>query len=178
MNTFEQNIINIYGSRGQKWLRQLPSLVKQLSQTWSLSHLKPIPTMTYNYVLSGFQKEKPVILKLSLDAERLYKERTALKLFKDYGAVQILNFGTHVLLLEQLIPGYSLKTYLPERKNDARLLMCQIMKRLHQAPLLENSQNSFPTLKDIVKTLDKEWNIPQEYLEKARALKGKLLNTS
>lgn len=79
MTSFEQNITNIYGSRGQRWLRQLPSLITQVSQDWGLTNLKPVVPMTYNYVLAGFQKEKPIILKLSLDPKRLYQERTALK---------------------------------------------------------------------------------------------------
>ncbi|AIL13543.1 kinase [Candidatus Paracaedimonas acanthamoebae] len=178
MNTFEQNIISIYGSRGQKWLRQLPTLVQQIAQAWDLNNLRPIETMTYNYVLSGFQKEKPVVLKLSLDEERLYKETAILKIFKNYGAVRVLNSDTHTLLLEQLIPGYSLKTYLPERKDEARLVMCQIMGRLHQAPLSQNSKTLFPSISDLLKILDKEWNIPTEYLVKARFLKDKLLNYS
>lgn len=176
MNTFEQNITSIYGSRGQKWLRQLPILVQQIAQAWDLNNLRPIETMTYNYVLSGFQKEKPIILKISLDAERLHKETNTLKIFSGYGAVSVLNSDTHALLLEHLMPGYSLKTYLPDRKDEARLLMCQIMKRLHQASLPQNSSTSFPLIDDLLKTLDKEWDIPTKYLVKARFLKNKLLN--
>ncbi|MBN9412526.1 MAG: hypothetical protein J0H12_01170 [Candidatus Paracaedimonas acanthamoebae] len=88
MNTFEKNIISIYGRRGQEWLHRLPDLVCQISQIWNLTHLQPIETMTYNYVLSGFQKENPIILKLSLDAERLQTEETTLKFFSKYGAFQ------------------------------------------------------------------------------------------
>jgi streptomycin 6-kinase len=178
MSTFKQNILNIYGTTGQEWLNQLPKLVQHLEQAWDLTNLKPIESMTYNYVLSGFQKEKPIILKLSLDAERLYKETNALKIFSGYGAVSILNSCTHALLLEQLIPGHSLKTYLPERKDEARLLMCQGMQKLHQASLPLNSKPSFPVISDLLKTLDKEWAIPIEYLVKARFLKDKLLNSS
>ncbi|MBN9412527.1 MAG: phosphotransferase [Candidatus Paracaedimonas acanthamoebae] len=81
-------------------------------------------------------------------------------------------------MLEQLIPGLSLKTYLPDRKDEARLFMCQTMERLHQAPLSQNARTSFPAIADLLKTLDKEWNIPHEYLVKARFLKNRLLTHS
>ncbi len=80
MTTFEQNLLTMYGRKGQEWLDRLPALTHQISQAWDLSDLHPIAIMTYNYVLAGFQKEKPVILKLSIDADRLSKEIQALKI--------------------------------------------------------------------------------------------------
>lgn len=176
MTTFEQNLLSIYGRKGEEWLAHLPTLTYQIAQAWDLNDLHPVEIMTYNYVLAGFQKEKPVILKLSLDADRLLKETLALKIFSDYGAVPVLNFDTHALLLDHVKPGYSLKTYLPEQKDEARLLICQMMKKLHQAPLPQDFTSSFPLIDDLLKTLDKEWAIPQDYLLKARSLRKILLS--
>lgn len=175
MNTFEQNILNIYGNKGQEWLHQLPSVVQQISETWNLTNLNPIETMTYNYILSGIQKGKPIILKLSLDAERLDKEINALKIFAGYGVPTVLKNNNSALLLEHLIPGYSLKTFLPKRKDDARTIACQVMTKLHQAPFSSSHKNSFSHINDLLKILNNEWDIPSEYLIKARFLRDKLL---
>lgn len=59
MNTFEKNIISIYGRRGQAWLRRLPDLVHQISQIWNLTHLQPVETMSYNEVHFFIQSLTP-----------------------------------------------------------------------------------------------------------------------
>ncbi len=177
MNTFEQNILNIYGQKGREWLEKIPATVQQISETWNLTNLNPIETMTYNYVLFGTQRGKPIILKLSLDAERLNKEIDALKIFSGYGVPKVLNNNNSALLLEHLIPGYTLKTFLSERKNEARIIACQVMKKLHQASFSPAYKNSFPLINDLLKILDKTWDIPSEYLIKARFLRDNLLET-
>ncbi|WP_341761324.1 aminoglycoside phosphotransferase family protein [Candidatus Tisiphia endosymbiont of Thecophora atra] len=49
------------------------------------------------------------------------------------------------------------------------------MKRLHYAPL---PSEGFPYVTDWLAVLDKEWDVPTYYLEKARQLRDKLLGTS
>jgi streptomycin 6-kinase len=53
MNTFQSNIINIYGEKGKAWLDALPRLVAAISSKLDLRHLKEVTNLTYNYVLSG-----------------------------------------------------------------------------------------------------------------------------
>jgi streptomycin 6-kinase len=66
MNEFEKNIINLYGEEGKKWLNNLPKLTAQMASKQGLSDLKPVKNLSYNYVLSGHQNSKPIILKLHL----------------------------------------------------------------------------------------------------------------
>ena len=81
MKNFEQNIINLYGEKGRKWQQNLPNLVAQLANTYRLSNLKPVNNLSYNYVLSGFQGSKPIILKLGLDIDGFKREAAALTAF-------------------------------------------------------------------------------------------------
>ncbi len=67
MSIFHSNIINIYGEKGKAWLDELPELVSAISSRLELRDLKEVSNLTYNYVLSGFQGDNPIILKLGLD---------------------------------------------------------------------------------------------------------------
>jgi streptomycin 6-kinase len=112
-------------------------------------------------------------LKLILDLKRLNKEAQALKIFSEFGAVSLLAKTETALLLKRIMPGSSLKTYLPKRKEEALHIICRLMKNLHQAPVPEST--IFPHIKELLNILDKEWSIPQKLIKKARYLKRKLL---
>lgn len=95
----------------EKKLKQLPSILERLSKKWSLTDLKPVPNMSYNYVALATQnKTNPVVLKVSCDAELIASEHKALQHFGGHGSIQVFNYDTdyHALLLEQGIPGHLL----------------------------------------------------------------------
>ena len=173
---FESNIINIYGEKGKQWLDHLPNLVTQLAKTYGLSNLKPVEALSYNYVLTGFQGSKAVILKLGLDIDGLKREAAALLAFDGSGVVQIFSENTGLLLLECTVPGVSLKSYFPEKDDEAISTAANVIKRLHKAPI--PSTHVFPHIKDWLAAFDKEWNIPNDYLQKARRLRDQLLKTA
>jgi len=173
MNPFEKNIISIYGDKGKTWLANLPMQVQQIAALWELDRLHPFNNLSYNYVLDGYQRDKPIVLKLGLDELSLSKESKALKAFADYGAVAVLDHTNDALLLQRAVPGSLLKKHFPKDSQSAIKIACDVTKKLHQAPLPKT--NDFPHVKDWLKTLDKEWNIPRFHLEKARTLKNTLL---
>jgi streptomycin 6-kinase len=105
MQKLESNILSIYRERGSLWLDELPKHVQQLEVLWGLSHLKPLDNLTYNYVLSGFQGDLSIILKLSLNTSDLEKEAKALKAFEGFGGVSVLNKSKNAMLLEKALPG-------------------------------------------------------------------------
>jgi streptomycin 6-kinase len=105
MDTFEENITSIYREKGKKWLAELPKQVQQFTALWGLSHLRPCDHLSINYVLSGYQGDNPIILKLSPDAVSLHKETMALAAFAGYGAVAVLDHQDHALLLQRAVPG-------------------------------------------------------------------------
>lgn len=90
MKSFQSNIINIYGEKGKAWLDELPELVAAIYSRLDLRDLKEVTNLTYNYVLSGFHGDNPIILKLGLDSEGLAREAFALKCFSGCDTVKVL----------------------------------------------------------------------------------------
>jgi streptomycin 6-kinase len=176
MKTFEQNIISIYKDKGEKWLQDLPLIVKEIANNWQLTNLEPVSNLTFNYVLTGLQKDRRIILKISFDKESLSNEADALQAFQSYGAVRVLEQTDQALLLERISPAISLKTYLPKKANETREIICSVMKQLHEAPIPKI--HNFPHIKDQLTNLDKDWQLPIEFLRKARVLRDKLLSDS
>lgn len=173
---FESNIINIYGKTGQQWLDDLPKLITQVEATYGLSNLKPVDNLSYNYVLTGFQDSKAIILKLGLDVDGFKREAAALMAFAGFGAVEVLIENNGLLLLECAVPGVSLKSYFPENDDEAINITTNVIKRLHQVPI--PSPHPFPHVKDWLAVLDSDLKIPAQTLQKARELRDQLLKTA
>jgi streptomycin 6-kinase len=173
---FHSNIISIYGEQGRAWLNALPELVSAISSRLDLHDLKEVPNLTYNYVLSGFQDDNPIILKLGLDNEGLKQEAFALKCFAGCGAVKVLAEDEDMLLLERAVPGISLKSYFPNMEQESIEIACKVMTKLHQASIPVD--HNFAHIKDWLAALDKDWDIPHEHLHKAIKLRDQLLQTS
>lgn len=172
---FETNIINIYGVKGKQWLIDLPNIIKLIAKEWNLTDLKPVDNLSMNYVASGFQGYRAIILKLSLDNNLINKEYTALKALSKYGAVEVWSYKEKTLLLKKLSPAISLKTYLPDRQTQALKIACEVTKKLHQAPLPQNIK--LPSIEERFSLLDKEWPIPYDYLLLARQFRDHIFNT-
>lgn len=168
MSNFEQNIINIYGQRGRDWLENLPMVVKELSDAWGLSHLKPISNLSHNYVMHGLRADTDIILKISLDIKGLRREVMALKAFAGFGAALIIDECDGAILMERAVPGTSLRS---TKDSEAIPIACQMIMKLHQAPLPQGS----PHIKDWLTALDAKLDIPDIYLEKARRIRDELL---
>lgn len=175
MNIFHSNIIGIYGEKGKAWLSELPQLILALSLRFDLRDLKEVTPLSYNYLLSGFRGENPIILKLGLDHRGLKREAFALKCFADYGAIKVLFEEDGILVLERATPGTSLKGYFPHKEEESIEIVCEVMQKLYQAHV--PATNPFPHIKDWLSILDKDWNIPQAYLKKARELRDELLQS-
>ncbi len=173
MKTFEQNIINLYGEKGRQWLDHLPNHVAQLANTYGLSNLKPVDNLSYNYVLSGFQGAQPIILKLGLDIDGFKREAAALMAFEGFGVVQIFSENTGLLLLECAVPGMSLKSYFPEKDDEAINITAKVIERLHKAPI--PNTHAFPRVKDWLEALNGGLEIPVQTLQKAREIRDQLL---
>jgi len=176
MNTFQSNIINIYGEKGEAWIDELPQIVSAISSRLDLRDLKEVTNLTYNYVLSGLQGNNPIILKLGLDHEALTREAFALRCFEGCGAVNVLAEDKGMLLLERAVPGTSLRSYFPDQEHESIEIACKVMKKLHKAniPITHN----FPHIKDWLTALDKDSAIPDAYLKKAQKLRDQLLQTA
>ncbi|MFM8454170.1 MAG: aminoglycoside phosphotransferase family protein [Gammaproteobacteria bacterium] len=170
------NIISIYGEQGKVWLNELPQLVTAISSKHGLRDLQEVTNLTYNYVLSGFQGDNPMILKLGIDSEGLAREAFALKCFAGYGVVKVLAEDNGMLLLERAMLGISLKSYFPDKEHESIEIACGVIKRLHKAPI--PSTHAFPHIKDWLEALDGDLEIPVHTLQKAREIRDQLLKTA
>lgn len=176
MDKFKDNVIKLYKDQGREWLDKLPSLVAALSKEWNLTSLMPVDNLSFNYVLSGFQNDQPVILKLSFKQEDLAREVDALKCFARHGGAAVLEYKNNAVLLKKAMPGESLKNYLPNRREEALAIACNVAKKLHQSPIKKN--NSFLTIEGRFSYLDRDWDIPKDHLQRAREFKEEILETS
>jgi streptomycin 6-kinase len=175
VNKFQENIINIYGNEGKKWLLHLPNLIMKFEEKYKLTNLKTIDNLSYNYVLSGFQSVQPIVLKIGLDRDSLKWESQALKAFAGFGVAKLIAEEEGMLLLEQAIPGTSLSSIAQD--HEAIEIASRCLKRVHQAPI--PSVHQLPHIKDWLIALDaNNANIPSNHLQKARTLRDKLLTTS
>ncbi|MBP6104595.1 MAG: phosphotransferase [Gammaproteobacteria bacterium] len=176
MTHFKTKILTLYGEQGKTWLNDLPAIVRTMTERYGLSELKPLDNLSYHYVLSGLKDNRPIILKLGLDPKGLEQEASALQTFEGFGAVSVLGQRSGALLLGRALPGLSLKSYFPSSDSEAIQIAYAVMKRLHQAP--RPKTGLFPAIQDWLAILDKPWDIPNHYLEKARTLQKKLLATT
>jgi len=172
----QNNISSLYGQLGNDWLAQIQGVVERLSVQWGLTDLIPVDNMTYNYILSGYQAARPIILKLGMDISGLENENKVLNAFKGFGAVQVLAAEPGALLIERADPGTSLKAYFPKHDLEAVEIVCQVMHKLHQAPIPKD--NNFVHVQDWLLAIDQAIEIPMSIRLKAIEMRNKLLATS
>jgi streptomycin 6-kinase len=166
--SFEKNITSVYKERGLAWLSDLPRQIEHLQTEWNLRDLKPMEHLTYNYVLSGYWENTPIILKLTPDLLSLQREADALSAFAGHGAVALLKRKETALLLQKAIPGRPLKN-----QPHAIQIALSCLETLHKAPIPK--EHAFPHIKDWLADLDKEWKETKKYLKLARRLRDHLL---
>lgn len=47
MDSFKQNISNLYQERGEAWLDKLPQITKLIANKWGLTNLEPVSNLSY-----------------------------------------------------------------------------------------------------------------------------------
>lgn len=181
MKKLRQNIVNIYGKKGETWLLNLPTLIHDLSTHWQLSQVMPVANMTFNYVATAVTKTQQfVVIKISYDEKNIAAEYEALKYFDGKGAIQVIDYHKihHALLLQQAIPGTTLKYFYPEQIDYVMNCYVDTMQKLHyQKPLYHYH---FKHIDDWLQAIN-EFNLNQMYssdlTKKALYLKNELLKT-
>ncbi|MCF6764778.1 phosphotransferase [Thiotrichales bacterium 19S3-7] len=175
MQTFKNNILAIYAQEGQRWLDLLPSQVQIIKNQYHLSNLQPVKNLSYNYILKGFQADKKIILKIAIDKEALEKEANALEAFQGVGVPKLYVREKNFLILEQVLPGSTLKDYFPSKEFNSIEIFCTVLKNLHRINLPK--KHGFQSIEKWLVALDHDYDIPMMYLAKARALYRELLRT-
>jgi len=190
MKNFTENIYALWGDAGKDWLKLLPRLVDQISLQWGLRDLSVVKNLSYNYVLTGFQEDSPVVLKFIFDKRAFEQERDALMFYKSNGCVGLLDSDqeTQCLLLECIKPGISLRTFcLPENFKSTGTIeeyrvrsVVELMKKLHTVTSIEKDLARFQSINFWLKDLfeiqtDRIPEISEKYLIKARSLSQELM---
>ena len=73
MKDFKQNIVSIYGNEGEQQLDDLSEITSKIAKEHNISGLSLVDNMTFNYVASGYQNDKLIILKIGLNSKALAK---------------------------------------------------------------------------------------------------------
>lgn len=181
METLIRNITGIYGQKGQDWFNNLPHIINYLCNHWHLKQINSVNNMTYNYVAKAIaQSSQPVVLKISCDEKTITDEKEALKHFAGVGAIKLIDYQEQffAMLLEQAVPGISLKALYPEQINNVIEYYLQTAIKLHRKQLPTHYQ--FAHVREWLKSIDHchSDRMPNNLLKKAKILKDQLLRTS
>ncbi|VVC75628.1 hypothetical protein AQUSIP_09180 [Aquicella siphonis] len=180
MAKLTENISRIFRDQGKAWLASLPDLVRQLSIHWDLGQLAPVDNMTFNYVLKAVRHGNiPVILKISCDEKSLSSEIAALRYFHGRGCVRLVDedISSHAMLLQQAIPGITLKSLYPAQIELVMDQYAATMNKLLANPLPQHPQ--FDAIDVWLKVIDtmKSGSVQEHLLQKAIILKNELLRS-
>lgn len=181
MKTLRQNITKLYGSQGTEWITNLPALINALENYWNLTEITPVPNMTFNYVAKAIlNTNEPVILKISYDKKSVINEKQALTDLGHHGSIRLIGYNElyNALLLQQAIPGITLKSLYRDQYDYVMDSYIETMHRLHHQHLPKKS--NYPHVSDWLNVLEQPnlKQIPPVLLNKAIELKNKLLSSS
>lgn len=180
MKELTKNAINILGEKGSAWIEALPTIIKALSDQWALKNITPVENMSYNYVAKAIRSDgQSIVLKIGFDKQVIVDEKQALAYFDGNAAIRLLDYDEkyNALLLDQAIPGTTLKSFYPAQ--DEFVIDCYVntVKRLLSKSM--NSPYRFRHVRDWLKAIDKVKSnlIPNSLLQRAIDLKNSLLST-
>jgi streptomycin 6-kinase len=126
-------IERVHGERGREWIEQLPTLLGECRERWSLKLDQPFANLSYNLVTPAeMSGNTEVVLKLGVPCPEFTTEAAALDLFQGIGAVRLLDHDAPrgILLMEHVLPGtpiYKLQSE-PEATRTAATLMRQLWR--------------------------------------------------
>lgn len=180
MKQLIQNMKNIHGKKGEDWIASIPGMVVRLAHHWKLSDISEVETLTFHYVAKATNEfGKPVILKIGLDDKVIANEIRALNYFDGKGCVQLIDHHAayQALLLQQAVPGVSLKSVYEKDIDYGMDCYIDTMKRLHDRQLIKTDE--YRHIGDWLGAIDRAsaYDVPIHLLNKAMLLKSELVKT-
>lgn len=177
MRELQKNVINTFGERGKAWLQNLPQIIQKLQKYWNLKEIHPVSNMSYHFVAKAIKDiDHLVVLKIGCDKALIEREASALRHFAGSGSIALLdhNHEQQALLLQQAIPGTTLKALYPQQVEFVMSSYVSAMKKIHDHPFLQG--NPFPSLNSWLEAIDRVHNdkIPGMLLGQALEIKKKL----
>lgn len=175
---FIENVKLVYRDKGLLWLDNLPDLVSKLSTKWNLLDLVPCEDLSYNYVMSGWRDDLPIILKIGIDIPAIQQECSAIRTFNGHGLIKLLeaDLDHGAILITRAVPGKTLVSLFHDADDKALGIACNLAIQLHKATI--PSDHKFQLLSEWFSILDQNWELPTDKLQLARNLKNDLINNS
>lgn len=130
---FTRRIAGAFGDAGRQWLDDLPALVQECVERWSLTVHPPFEPLSYNFAAPASRPDgQTLVLKAGVPRPELGCEIDALRIYAGRGSVLLLEADTQrgVMLLERIEPGTTLKA----EPDDARAteITARVMQSLWQ----------------------------------------------
>lgn len=179
---FRQNIIDSHSERGERWLKDLPRLIAEIAQNWSLAVEKPFPNLSYHFVAPCVCEDgAAAVLKVGFNEPDsiVFGEAKMLELLNGNGAVRLLQFDENncALLLERLMPGEDLTGLCKINDERATLIAIDVMKKIRRVSF-EN--NDFPSLEKWTSSFRQAENtgFSQRHFENGQKFFDELINSS
>ncbi|MFC4911583.1 aminoglycoside phosphotransferase family protein [Actinomadura gamaensis] len=176
-----ENVVEVWGADGKRWLRELPRILEAVARDWELAVDEPYE-LSYHYVTRVTCADgTPGVLKLGLPhAESITNELPALKAFDGRGAVRVLraDLARGAILLERATPGTRLRELVPDRDAEATSALVSVMKRLHVPPPddcpLPDAITQVKAFDDYASRLGDSGPIPLDFVVRAGGLMREL----
>jgi streptomycin 6-kinase len=175
---FQETVQKTWPKSGEKWLLELPDLLKTLANKWSLRDIEPFRNLSYHFVAKASQEGgASVVLKIGCDPQVSLNEYRALKHFSGAGSIQVLDYdeANCALLLERALPGISLNAL--ESKELAILAYAKVVQSISLQP---RPDEDFPHVRTWLEAIDQihDPRIKHTWIQKAQYLKQSLLSSS
>lgn len=178
MNKLKTNNINLFGARGERWIKNIPKITEYLAQKWQLTKIVPVDNMSWNYVAKVYSNTHGfVCIKISINETLIDDEIKALKYFDGHGMIKLIDHDTefHALLLQQAIPGKSLKELYLSNQGDAIIIYNNVVRNLLSA--LKPYFTTYKHVRDWLQVFDRipENALPKHLIHKAKLLSNQML---
>jgi streptomycin 6-kinase len=179
---FIQNMRDVFGEKGTRFVTDLPALINKFSDKWGLSDVQPVSNLSFNFVAFARRGAQDVALKLGVPRDELGSEMAALQLYNGMGACDLLEHDEQqgALLLERLHPGTMLSEVEDddERTHIAADVMMKLWRDVPKDPGGSNLIDKFIKLSDwfeALKRIRPHFNgdmgpFPREIVERVEAL--------
>ncbi len=127
---FIHNIEGGFGEAGKQFLADLLASIDEASRRWGLNDVRPVPTLSYNFVAFAKRGDEQVALKMGVPNDELKSEMAALRLFNGEGACRLIDYDEekYWMLLERLQPGVMLLDL--EDDEEATHIAAEAMQRI------------------------------------------------
>lgn len=131
--SLSERVERVHGELGRAWLEQLPALINECRDRWSLKLGQPFANLSYNLALPATGSDGvELVLKLGVPCRELFTEAAALSVFHGVGAVRLLDHEAPrgILLMERVVPGtpvHKLQSE-PEATHTAATLMRELWR--------------------------------------------------